>query len=280
MTFSAIGTASQTIRDHRLLRDRPYSKSLGQHFLTDPRILARIVDVAGPLSGRTIVEIGPGPGGLTREILRREPARLVALEKDPGCVEALGELAAQNPTLKLVEADATTFDYASLPHDGSIKIIANLPYNVGTPILLKILGALPALPQLENLILMFQKEVADRILAKVGTPAYGRLSVLAQFWMQGEKILTLAPGAFTPPPKVQSTVIRLIPRKERPPLAWQLETVTKAAFGERRKMLRKSLLSLWSKEKLVEIFSVLDIKAEQRPENLSVEQFVELAQHL
>lgn len=273
-------TALQTIRDHGLLKDRRHSKSLGQHFLTDPRILARIVDAAGDLFGRTVVEIGPGPGGLTREILRRNPACLIAIEKDPACVEALSEWAAQDSRLRLVQADAVTFDYAALPQDGGLKVISNLPYNVGTPILLKLLNALPTLTGLENLTLMFQKEVAERILARCGTSPYGRLSVLAQFWTQGEKILTLAPGAFTPPPKVQSMVIRLTPRRADPTLAPKLEIVTKAAFGERRKMLRKSLAGLGSKEQVSNLLVRLGIDESRRPETLPVDAFVELARNL
>lgn len=277
---SYVRTTSQTIRDHGLLQNRSRSKSLGQHFLTDPRILKRIVEAAGDLSGRTVLEIGPGPGGLTREILKRNPSRLVAIEKDPACVAALAALKVQSPALKLIEADATTFDYSHLPQENKIKIISNLPYNVGTLILLKLLEALPAFSYLESFTLMFQKEVAEHILAKCGTPAYGRLSVLVQYWMQGEKILTLAPGAFTPPPKVQSTVIRLTPKRGDLVLAQRLAKVTKVAFGERRKMLRKSLLRLWPKEKLSEIFSNLGIDAERRPETLSVDLFAKLAQFL
>lgn len=282
---SSANEATQTIRDHALLKNRAHSKSLGQHFLTDPRILQRIVDAAGEIDGTDVLEIGPGPGGLTREILKRSPAHLIALEKDPACVVALQELTEEYPALRLKNTDAVTFDYAALQGEEAperpLKVIANLPYNVGTAILLNILSALPALPSLRSLTLMFQKEVADRILAPVGASNYGRLSVLAQYWTQGQKIMTLAPGAFTPPPKVHSAVIHLTPQEGTSrPLAEALGKVTQVAFQERRKMLRKSLLALWPKEALEAILETLGIAGERRPETLSVEEFVALAQRL
>lgn len=273
---------SQIIRDFSLLKNKPHAKALGQHFLTDPRILKRIVESAGNLEDYIVIEIGPGPGGLTREILRHTPYRLIAIEKDKCCIESLQSLTAQFPSqLVLIHGDAVHIDFCEFRRQYPsklIKIIANLPYNVGTIILLNLLKNLQ---NIESLTLMFQKEVADRILASCNTPNYGRLSVLTQYLTRGEKIMTLAPGAFTPPPKVYSSVIRLFPRdKIDETLVDKLSLVTKTVFQSKRKMLRKSLLNLWKKEELENILENLGIQEERRPETLSIEEFVELAKRM
>lgn len=270
---------AEVIRGSALLRNSRHAKSLGQHFLTDPSLLARIVEAAGPLENQAVLEIGPGPGGLTREILKRGPYCLVAVEKDPSCVEALRPLAEEySGTLFLQTADILTVDLADicqLADERPLCVIANLPYNVGTEILLKLLRHIH---RLSSLTLMFQREVVDRILAPYGTKEYGRLSVLAQVLTTGRRVMTLPPGAFTPPPKVFSSVIHLTPKADVDmSLLPFLDRVTKVAFQSRRKMLRHSLLSLWSKEQLETTLGRCHISSERRPETLSLTEFLELA---
>lgn len=218
-------------------------KRLGQHFLLDPRLLAKIARAAGDLRGRTVLEVGPGPGGLSRALLEAGAARVIALERDPRCVAALRELAARAaPRLEVIEADALAFDPAELGAD-RIVVVANLPYNIGTPLLLRWLDRIE---RFDSLTLMFQREVAERLAAAPGAPAYGRLSVIVQ-WLCEVRILLHLPGrAFVPPPRVASSLVQLRPRAR--PLAPAdkptLERVLAAAFGKRRKMLRASLKNL------------------------------------
>jgi 16S rRNA (adenine1518-N6/adenine1519-N6)-dimethyltransferase len=218
-------------------------KRLGQHFLLDPQLLRRIAAAAGDLRGRTVLEVGPGPGGLTRALLEAGAARVIAVERDPRCIEALQELArAAEGRLELVGADAREIDLAGLG-PGPVSVVANLPYNVATALLLRWLGELE---RIERLTLMFQREVALRLCAPPGGRAYGRLSVLAQWLCEVKSLMHLPARAFTPPPQVASTLVQLIPRPE--PLAPagrdDLERVLQAAFGQRRKMLRSSLKNL------------------------------------
>ena len=218
-------------------------KRLGQHFLLDPMLLAKIARAAGDLRGRTVLEVGPGPGGLTRALLGAGAARVIAIERDPRCIAALLELAAKvAPRLEVIEADALTFDLADLGGD-RIVVVANLPYNIGTALLLRWLDRVD---RLDSLTLMFQREVAERLAATPGASAYGRLSVIVQ-WLCDVRILLHLPGrAFVPPPQVASSLVRLRPHAQ--PLAPAdkptLERVLAAAFGQRRKMLRASLKSL------------------------------------
>ncbi|MBT5459546.1 MAG: 16S rRNA (adenine(1518)-N(6)/adenine(1519)-N(6))-dimethyltransferase RsmA, partial [Rhodospirillaceae bacterium] len=217
-------------------------RSLGQHFLFDLNLTRRIAREAGPLTGRTVVEIGPGPGGLTRSLLESDAKRIVAIERDARCIEALGILTAAYPErLEIVEADALTVNPAAAAGtDEPCIIVANLPYNIGTRLLIDWLRDLAGI---QSMTLMFQKEVADRILAPPGASGFGRLSVITQWLCDVRRLFDIPAQAFVPPPKVQSTVIQLTPRQE--PLApaefKDVEAITAAAFGQRRKMLRSAL---------------------------------------
>ena len=249
-------------------------KGLGQHFLLDLNLTRRIARAAAPLDGGTVIEIGPGPGGLTRALLLEGAAQLVAVDRDERCREALADLmGAAGGRMTLVEADALTVDLADLGEPPR-KIVANLPYNVGTALLLRWLET----PEtVSEMVLMFQKEVAERLAARPGSGAYGRLSVLAQWLCRVEKLFNLPARAFTPPPKVASSVIRLVPRAEPlyPAPRRALERVTAAAFGQRRKMLRRSLAAISkSPEHLLEVAS---IDPTRRAETLSIEEFATLA---
>ena len=244
-------------------------RALGQHFLLDPGIADRIVRAAGPLEGHTAVEIGPGPGGLTRALLAAGADRLVAVERDARCVEALAELeAASGGRLRVLAADALEVNVAALGPP-PIKLIANLPYNIATPLLVRWLH--PA-AGIESMTLMFQKEVADRLLARPGGKARGRLSVLAQWRAEIRRCFDLPPGAFTPPPKVSSSVVALTPRPSPVPAEMgDLEQVTARAFAGRRKMLRRTLGALPARAGLDDT---------RRPEELTVEEFCALARAL
>jgi len=245
-------------------------RSLGQHFLLDGNLCGRIARTAGELSRVNVVEIGPGPGGLTRALLAAGAGSVTAIERDARCVAALAELAAAYPgRLAVVEADALTTDVAALAPSPR-RIVANLPYNIATPLLL---GWLARIGDFERLTLMFQKEVAERLTARPGNKQYGRLSVITQWLAEATIEFNVAAKAFTPPPKVASTVVSLAPRP-RPlaPATWSaLEAVTAAAFGQRRKMLRSSL------KRLGLDLPALGIEPTARAENLSVEEFCALA---
>jgi 16S rRNA (adenine1518-N6/adenine1519-N6)-dimethyltransferase len=252
------------------------NKGFGQHFLLDLNITRKIARLAGPLDDGLTLEIGPGPGGLTRALLEAG-GRVVAIEKDPRFLALLNELSEAAPgRLTVIEADALEVDERALAETAlpgaPIRIVANLPYNVGTPLLIKWLTG-PLRPQ--AMILMFQKEVAQRIVAKTGSDAYGRLAVICQAVAEAEIVMDLPARAFTPPPKVASAVVRLTPRPDRPDdetLA-ALETVTREAFGQRRKML-KSSLKLLGGEALCEIAG---IDPQARAETIDMAGFLRLA---
>lgn len=219
-------------------------RKLGQHFLLDLNLCRRIVRAAGDLAGKTAIEIGPGPGGLTRALLETGAARVIAIERDPRCVDALADLSRRyGDRLHVVAGDALDVDVSALAETDRIAIVANLPYNVATPLLI---GWLRRVDSISAMTLMFQKEVAERIVAAPGTSAYGRLAVVAQWLCEAKRAFDVAPTAFVPPPRVTSTVVNLVPRDA--PLApadmATLETVTAAAFGRRRKMLRSALAGL------------------------------------
>ena len=219
-------------------------RQLGQHFLLDLNLCRRIVRAAGDLAGKTAVEIGPGPGGLTRALLETGAARVIAVERDPRCIDALADLSRRyGDRLDVVAGDALDVDVSALAGTDRIAIVANLPYNVATPLLI---GWLRRVDSISAMTLMFQKEVAERIVAAPGTSAYGRLAVVTQWLCEAKRAFDVAPTAFVPPPRVTSTVVNLVPRDA--PLApadmASLETVTAAAFGRRRKMLRSALAGL------------------------------------
>ena len=251
-------------------------KSLGQNFLLDLNLTAKIARVAGNLTGAPVIEVGPGPGGLTRALLLAGAGKVIAIERDERALPALAEIAAHYPgRLEVVSGDALEADYralASIADD--VHIVANLPYNIATPLLTGWLTAEPWPPFYASMTLMFQREVAERITAPPGSAHYGRLSVLSQWRCETSITFDIPPQAFWPPPKVTSSVVHLIPRVA--PLETQtkrLETVTQAAFGQRRKMLRQSLKSLGG-EGLLERAS---IDPTRRAETLSVAEFVTLA---
>lgn len=255
-------------------------KSFGQNFLLDLNITRKIAREAGPLEGAAVIEVGPGPGGLTRALLEGGAAHVIAVEKDPRFVEHLAELASlADSRLTVVEGDALEVDEAALlaAHAPGLpaRIVANLPYNVATPLLVKWLTG-PFQPA--SMMLMFQREVADRIAAPAGADAYGRLSVLAQALAETTVVMKLPARAFTPPPKVDSAVVRLDPRAERPSddLIRKLETVTRAAFGQRRKMLRSSLKPLGGET----LLRAAGIDPDARAETIPVEGFLKLAEIL
>jgi 16S rRNA (adenine1518-N6/adenine1519-N6)-dimethyltransferase len=250
-------------------------RSLGQNFLLDLNLTARIARQAQPLENATVVEVGPGPGGLTRALLAEGAGRVIAIEKDARCLPALHAIAAHYPgRIEIVEADALTFDIGAIAHDGPLKVVANLPYNVGTQLLLDWVTSPRWPPAWESLTLMFQREVAERIVAAPGSDHYGRLGVLCGWRTVSRIAFDVSREAFTPPPKVTSSVVRIVPRPEPEPVALAaLETVTAAAFGQRRKMLRQSLKALGG-ETLLERAG---IDPQRRAETLSVSEFVSLA---
>ncbi len=252
-------------------------KSLGQHFLLDLNLTAKIVREAGVDETSRVLEIGPGPGGLTRPLLQAG-AMVTAIERDTRCITALSDLADHFPgRLQLIEADALRADeLALLGGQAPVKIVANLPYNISTELLIKWLKAGPAL--WSSMTLMFQKEVADRILAAPGSKAYGRLSVIAQAASKPVRAFDLPARAFTPPPKVDSSIVHFTPVTARANLP-ALERVTAAAFGQRRKMLRSSLKGLYT-ARLDAALADAGAAPTERAEELSVAQFIMLADAL
>jgi 16S rRNA (adenine1518-N6/adenine1519-N6)-dimethyltransferase len=246
-------------------------KSLGQHFLLDPSLLEVIAAQAGDLTGKHVIEIGPGPGGLTRALLETQASSVTAVEFDKRAVIAIEALAQQAPgRLRVIEADALKLDFAPLVPAPRV-IVANLPYNIGTVLLIKFLVQASAF---ESMTLMFQREVAERICAAPDTPAYGRISVLTQWLCATDFAMTIPASAFSPPPKVESALIRITPRAEQPNGAEfkAMEKLTAAAFGQRRKMLRGALRGLGG-EALLERAG---IDPQRRAETLSVGEFVKL----
>ncbi|WP_166016108.1 16S rRNA (adenine(1518)-N(6)/adenine(1519)-N(6))-dimethyltransferase RsmA [Chelativorans multitrophicus] len=254
-------------------------KALGQNFLLDLNLTRRIARTAGGLDNATVLEVGPGPGGLTRALLMEGARRVVAIERDERCIAALEEIAAHYPgRLEIVAGDAMKADFAALAgNSGDVKIVANLPYNIGTELLIRWLTPQTWPPFYESMTLMFQREVAERIVAKPGSSHYGRLGVLAGWRTEARIAFDVPPQAFTPPPKVISSVVKIVPRAD--PLTVEvgrLARTTEAAFGQRRKMLRQSLLSVGG-EALLE---KAGIDGTRRAETLSVEEFVRLAREI
>jgi len=254
-------------------------KSLGQNFLLDLNLTGRIARAAGPLAGVTVIEVGPGPGGLTRALLA-EGANVIAIERDERAVAALGEIADHYPgRLTVVSGDALEFDARPYLGGDPVRVVANLPYNIATALLVSWLTVEPWPPWYDRLVLMFQREVAERIVAKPGSKTYGRLSVLAGWRTEAKILFDIAPSAFVPPPKVTSSLVQLVPRAAPLPCDRRaLERVTAAAFGQRRKMLRASLKSLGLDPAPLLEKAGLDPTA--RAEDIAVEGFVALAKGL
>jgi 16S rRNA (adenine1518-N6/adenine1519-N6)-dimethyltransferase len=253
------------------------SKALGQNFLFDEQLLDRIARIPGPLEGERVLEVGPGPGGLTRALLRAG-AQVTAIERDARCLPALAELADWAPgRLRVIEGDAMKID-AEAELGGPGHIVANLPYNVGTALLVGWLTGETWPPWWKSLTLMFQKEVAERIVAAPGTEAYGRLAVLAQWRARPRIAMTVHRSAFTPPPKVMSAVVHIVPAEQPGGVRIAtLERLTAAAFGQRRKMLRQSLKSIPG---AAEAMERLGIDPTRRAETVGVAEWVSLARSL
>ncbi|MER9868027.1 16S rRNA (adenine(1518)-N(6)/adenine(1519)-N(6))-dimethyltransferase RsmA [Mesorhizobium sp. M0136] len=251
-------------------------KALGQNFLLDLNLTSKIARTAGDLSDVTVIEVGPGPGGLTRALLLNGARRVVAIERDERCLAALAEIANHYPgRLEIVAGDALKTDFAALAKrsGGSVKIVANLPYNIGTELLIRWLTVTEWPPFYASMTLMFQREVAERIAASPGSEAYGRLGVLTGWRTEARIVFDVPPQAFTPPPKVTSSVVHLVPRASPLPAeVKRLSRVTEAAFGQRRKMLRQSVKSLGGEALLTRA----GIDPTRRAETLSVEEFVRL----
>ncbi len=267
----------EVVRAHDLLP----RKALGQNFLFDLNLTARIARASGPLEGMTVVEVGPGPGGLTRALLAGGARQVIAVERDRRCLPALAEIAARYPgRLTVIEGDALEIDLTPHIGDRPARIVSNLPYNVGTALLTGWLTAQRWPPWWQSLTLMFQREVAERIVAdERHRRAYGRLAVLCGWRAHATILFDVAPAAFVPPPKVTSSVVHLTPRMQPLPCRLgALEAVTHAAFGQRRKMLRQSLKSLGRDQAALVAAAGLDPTA--RAEEIPVEGFVALARAL
>ncbi|MBY4637090.1 16S rRNA (adenine(1518)-N(6)/adenine(1519)-N(6))-dimethyltransferase RsmA [Sphingopyxis sp. XHP0097] len=264
----------ETVKAHGLSA----SKALGQNFLFDEQLLDRIAAIPGDLDGATVFEVGPGPGGLTRALLRAG-ARVIAVERDDRCLPLLAELSqAFDGRLTVVAGDAMAVDVDALTGGAPYHIVANLPYNVGTALFTRWLEPRAWPPQWRSLTLMFQLEVAERIVAPVGSNAYGRLSVLAQWRSSARIAMKVHRSAFTPPPKVMSAIVQILPTAQPegvdPAL---LSRLTEKGFGQRRKMLRQSLKSV---EGAVPALEALGIDPTRRAETVSVGEWVELARAL
>jgi 16S rRNA (adenine1518-N6/adenine1519-N6)-dimethyltransferase len=271
-----VTSAAEPLRDIIARHGLQASKALGQNFILDRQLLSRIAAVPGPLHGQTVYEVGPGPGGLTNALLEAG-ANMVAVERDRRCIPALAELQTRYPDkLRVLDADALSVDERAEAGDGA-HVVSNLPYNVGTALLLRWLSG-PWPPWWRSLTLMFQREVAERIVAAPGSKDYGRLSILSQ-WRSGARIvMNVHRSAFVPPPKVMSAVVHIVPREMPEGVTPAvLERLTEAAFGQRRKMLRSSLKELPG---ALDTLATLGIDSARRAETVSVPEFVAIAREL
>ena len=254
-------------------------KELGQNFLLDMNLTARIARVSGSLEGVRVIEVGPGPGGLTRALLAEGAREVIAIERDPRCLPALAQIADAYPgRLTIISGDALEMDYRLLA-DGPTRIIANLPYNIATPLLTGWLTTDPWPPYFESLTLMFQREVAERICAKAGDDAYGRLGVLAGWRTDARIAFNVGRQAFTPPPNVTSAVVHLVPKAIAGDVTVKdLEQITRAAFGQRRKMVRQSLKATGVPAE--GLLAAAGLRGDERTEELPVEAFLQMAKAL
>jgi 16S rRNA (adenine1518-N6/adenine1519-N6)-dimethyltransferase len=274
--IDALPPLREVIRRHGL-RAR---KSLGQNFLLDFNLISRIARAAGPLAAVDVIEIGPGPGGLTRALLAHGARRVIAIERDERAIAALEEIAQLNPgCLAIVCGDALEIDLRDFMKSRPVRVVANLPYNIATALLIRWLTTEPWPPWYDQLVLMFQREVAERIVAPAGSKSYGRLAVLAGWRTEARILFDVPSQAFVPPPKVNSSLVRLVPRTN--PLPCEpaaLQRVAQAAFGQRRKMLRQSLKSISRDSHALLARAGLDPTA--RAEDIPLEGFVALARAL
>lgn len=281
MAETTLPPLREVIAHHRLSA----KKSLGQNFLLDLNLTAKIARASGPLDDATVLEVGPGPGGLTRGLLNEGARHVIAVERDSRCLSALAEVSEAYPgRLTVIEADALTLNEAGIAKirnaTGPVRIVSNLPYNIGTALLIKWLTVDPWPPWFDSLTLMFQKEVAERLVAGPGSKVYGRLSVLAGWRCHVEKKFDVPARAFTPPPKVTSSVVHLAVR-DKPKFdanAETLQAVVAAAFGQRRKMLRQSLKSLGQDP--ARLLEPAGVDPTDRAENLTIEDFCSIARTL
>jgi 16S rRNA (adenine1518-N6/adenine1519-N6)-dimethyltransferase len=266
----------EVIRQHGLSA----RKSLGQNFLLDLNLTARIARAAGPLQDVTIIEVGPGPGGLTRALLALGARRVIAVERDQRAVAALEEISKRYPgRLDIVAGNAMRFDPRALLGGERAKIVANLPYNIATALLVGWLSTEPWPPWYDMMVLMFQREVAERIVARENDEAYGRLAVLSNWRAEPKILFDISPSAFVPQPKVTSSVVRLVPRSAPAPCdRATLEQVAAAAFGQRRKMLRQSLRSLGADP--AQLAAAAQVDPARRAETVPVSGFVAMAREL
>ncbi len=254
----------------------PSTKALGQHFLLDLNITRKITRVVGDLTGKNVLEVGPGPGGLTAALLETELTSLQVIELDERCLPPLQKRAKIDPRLLVHHADAMKLSFDDL-QPRPTHVVANLPYNVGTALLIQ---WLIRFDEIQNITVMLQKEVVDRLVAKAGGKVYGRLSVMAQAFWQVKKIFDVPASAFVPPPKVTSSIVQLVPRAQPADISWEkLEKVVAMTFNQRRKMIRKTLLPLtWGDEaRLATLLDTVGLAPTLRPEELTVAQFVQLA---
>jgi len=275
--LESLPSLKETIRIHDLWA----KKALGQHFLCDMSLMRKIVSLAGDLSGCSVIEIGAGPGGLTRALVESNAEKIIVIEKDPRFIPVIEEIAnLSNGKLSYVIEDALKVDMESLAKKPR-AVVANLPYNIGSEILIMLLRKIAScntesvLEEYRSMTFMFQEEVADRICAKPSTSTFGRLSIISQFYCDVEKLMIVSREAFLPPPKVRSAIVRLVPKTNRmPSVSFEaLEKVTGLGFGQRRKMLRSSLKAIGGEEILVKA----GINPSLRAENLSIEEFGKLA---
>jgi 16S rRNA (adenine1518-N6/adenine1519-N6)-dimethyltransferase len=255
-------------------------KSLGQNFLLDLNLTAKIARAAGPLQDATVIEIGPGPGGLTRALLAMGARRVIAIERDVRALGALEEISDRYPDrLTIVNADATQFDPRPLLGTARAKIVANLPYNIATTLLIDWLSVEPWPPWYDAMVLMFQREVAERIVARENEEAYGRLGVLSNWRAETKIMFDISPAAFVPQPQVTSSVVRLVPRERPQPCERRLlEQVAAAAFGQRRKMLRQSLKSLPADP--IQLAAAAGVDPTRRAETIPISGYVAMAREL
>ncbi len=271
MTGDGLPPLRQVITEHGLSA----RKSLGQNFLLDLNLTRKIARTAGDLTQSTVFEVGPGPGGLTRALLAEGARRVIAIEKDQRCIAALEDISRHYPgCLAIVQADALEYDFAAhCAEDTDVGIVANLPYNIATPLLVSWLTVKKWPPFFKSMTLMFQREVAERITAAPGTPAYGRLGVLAGWRTTARIAFDLSPKAFTPPPKVTSSVVHFVPKADAADVDPQvLSRITQLAFGQRRKMLRQSLKPAGGEALLAKA----GIDPTRRAETLTIEEFTAL----
>jgi 16S rRNA (adenine1518-N6/adenine1519-N6)-dimethyltransferase len=271
MTLDGLPPLRDVIQRHGLAA----RKALGQNFILDLNLTGKVARAAGDLTGTTVIEVGPGPGGLTRALLANGAAKVVAIERDERCLAALAEVATHYPgRLEVMSGDALKTDFAALAAAPPVRIVANLPYNIGTELLVRWLTVAAWPPFYRSMTLMFQREVAERIVALPGSSAYGRLAVLARWRSEPKIAFDVPPQAFTPPPKVTSSVVHLVPLETPLPADLRiLGRVTEAAFGQRRKMLRQSLKSLGGEQLLMRA----EIDPTRRAETLDIAEFVRLA---